>query len=324
MAFEHRGYIALPSHTGRGGFDHAAVHRPSGRIYVAHTANDALDVSDGHAGQFIHSVPDLPGVAGVLVCEEQDLLFTSNRRAHTVGIFSTPEARLLGRVSVGVGPNGLAYDPGRGRLLVANVGDPAVLGSHTVSVVDVQGRTMIGAIPVAGRTRWALFDVASDAFYVNIADPPEIAVIDAGHPDRVARTMPIPAAGPHGLDAESRTGRFFCACDAKVLFAVDPASGRVLGQVALSGVPDVIFCNSARGHVYVAIGDPGVIDVFESKSLRRVETVATEAGAHTIAFDPASDRVYAFLPASHRAAVYQDTGERVAGAAHGAAVMGHK
>ncbi len=321
MTLEYCRYIALPAHTGRGGFDHAAVHRHSGRVYVAHTANDALDIIDSRTGLCVQSVPDLPGVAGVLVCEEQDMLFTSNRREHTVGIFSAPEARLLGTVRVGFGPNGLAYDPGRGLLLAANVGDDAVPRSHTVSIVDVKARTLRGSVAVSGRTRWALFDDVSDAFYVNIAHPPEIAVIEAEHTDHVHRTIAIPAAGPHGLDLDLRTRRLVCACDAKVLIALDPITDRILGEAALSGVPDVIFCNAALGHVYVAIGDPGVIDVFETETLRRIETVATEAGAHTMAFDAAQDRVYAFLPASYRAAVYQDTAQRVTEAAHSAAVM---
>ena len=45
MALKLAGYIDLPAHQGRGGFDHAALHAASGRLFVAHTANDALDVS---------------------------------------------------------------------------------------------------------------------------------------------------------------------------------------------------------------------------------------------------------------------------------------
>jgi hypothetical protein len=75
------------------------------------------------------------------------------------------------------------------------------------------------------------------------------------------------------------------------LAALEPTTGRVLGQTALSGVPDVVFCNAALGHVYVAIRDPGVIDVFETETLRRLESVETEAGAHTIAFDASRQRV---------------------------------
>ena len=44
VPLQHRGFIELPAHAKSGGFDHAAVHEPTGRIYVAHTANDAVDV----------------------------------------------------------------------------------------------------------------------------------------------------------------------------------------------------------------------------------------------------------------------------------------
>jgi hypothetical protein len=49
-----------------------------------------------------------------------------------------------------------------------------------------------------------------------------------------------------------------------------------------------------------------VIEVFETTSLTRRQTVQTEAGAHTLSFDAARNIVCAFLPATHRAAVYED------------------
>jgi len=71
-------------------------------------------------------------------------------------------------------------------------------------------------------------------------------------------------------------------------------------------VPDVVFFNAVSRRLYVAIGEPGVIEVFDTAPLRRHESVSTEAGAHTLSFDSARSIVCAFLPASHRAAVYRD------------------
>lgn len=42
--------------------------------------------------------------------------------------------------------------------------------------------------------------------------------------------------------------------------------------------------------------------------MRRLETLATERGAHTLAFDAERNKVYAFLPQTHRAAVYVEKG----------------
>ncbi len=237
---------------------------------------------------------------------EQGLVFTSNRGENTVGIFSPEDETALVKVPVGTRPNGLAYDPGRRRLLAANVGDPALPGSFTLSMVDVPDRAMIASIPVPGRSRWAIFDAHTAAFYVNIADPAQIGIVSAQEPAHIARTFAIPATGPHGLDIDSDAQRLFCACDAGILLLVDMRAGTVLDEHQLSGGPDVIFFNAKRQRLYVAIGDPGVIGVLDTTASRRIDTVATESGAHTLALDAVRSRVYAFLPQSCRAAIYRE------------------
>jgi hypothetical protein len=87
VALKLDGYIDLPAHTGRGGFDHAAIHQRTRRLYVAHTSNDAVDVIDCGRQAFLRSIDGLPAVAGVLISEELDCAFTSNRGEDTVGIF---------------------------------------------------------------------------------------------------------------------------------------------------------------------------------------------------------------------------------------------
>ena len=300
------GRIELPAHKGPGGFDHAAVQSSAGRLYVAHTGNDAVDVIACLEDRYLFSIEGLTGVAGVLVSEEMGSVFTSNRGEDTVGIIDPRHYENVMKVKVGMRPNGLACDAGRGLLLAANVGNPDIPGSHTLSVVDVARREMIASIPVPGRTRWTVFDKDRDCFYVNIARPFQIVVVEAGDPTRIARTIEIPAEGPHGLDLDSSTGRLFCACDAGKLFAADAATGELLMTTELSGTPDVIFFNPARKHLYVAVGDPGVMDVFETDGLQRLDKIRTAKGAHTLGFDPAQNKVYVFEPETHSAAVYSD------------------
>ena len=66
-----------------------------------------------------------------------------------------------------------------------------------------------------------------------------------------------------------------------------------------------MFFNHQRRQLYVAIGDPGVIDVFATSPMKKLATIETEPGAHTTALSPAGDRLYAFLPRTHRAAIYE-------------------
>src|SRR5437870_3754719 len=194
MALRLRGHVDLPAHRGQGGFDHAAVHHRLGLLYVAHTANDALDV----------------------------------------------------------------------------------------------------------------IDTATQRHVGSLAAPPGLQVVEAGT-RLVTRTIPVAATGPHGLDLDAGRRRLFCACDDGALVEVDLETWAPATRATLSGAPDVIFFNARLRHLYVAVGEPGVIDVLDTESWRRIETVPTERGAHTLAFDARHDMVYAFLPETHRAAVYHDS-----------------
>ncbi len=299
-----RGYIVLPEHAGSGGFDHAAVHAATGHVYVAHTANDAVDVFDPATRRHLFSVPDLTAVAGALVSDESQLVFTSNRGENTIGVFAPGPNPKVTKIAVGLRPNGLAYDAGRRLVLAANVGDLAVPRSFTLSMVDLDAGAMRASIEVPGRTRWTVFDAEAQAFYVNLMHPSQIVVVDARQPDRIARAMPVPADGAHGLDFDPATRRLFCACDAGVLVTLDAGTGKVLSESKLSGVPDVVWFNAMRQELYVAVGDPGIVDVFDTPSMKSLGAIATEKGAHTTALVPSGDSLIAFLPATHRAALY--------------------
>ena len=307
MALRFLGYIKLPESRGAGGFDHADVHSLTDRLYVAHTGNDEIDVIDVAQDRYIESMPGFTAVAGALVSEARGLVFTSNRGENTVSVFAPNAEQNTFKISVGVKPNGLAFDPVRGTLIAANVGDPSIPDSYSVSVVDLVRRERIAEVKTPGRTRWAIYDAAHEMFFVNIASPSRIVAIDARDPTKIFKEYEVPAAGPHGLELDPATGRLLCACDAGVLVAIDAASGSALGDVHLSGAPDVIFLHPQLGRLYVAIGDPGVIDVIDIGAMHREEVVSTETGAHTLALDRKRNKVYAFLPKSHRAEVFVDT-----------------
>jgi DNA-binding beta-propeller fold protein YncE len=300
------GHVALPMHTGSGGFDHAAVHAATGHVYVAHTANNAVDVLDPTPAKYLYSVPNLAAVAGELVSDQSQLVFTSNRGENTIGVFAPGPDPKVTKIAVGLRPNGLAYDAKRRLVLAANVGDPSVPHSCTLSMIDLDAGAMRASIEVPGRTRWAVFDAEAHAFYVNIMHPSQIVVVDAWQPDRIVRTMAVPADGAHGLDFDPATRRLFCACDSGVLVTLDAGTGRVLNESKLSGVPDVVWFNPKRRQLTVAIGDPGVVDVFDTMSMKSLGSVVTEQGAHTTALPPSGDGLYVFLPGTHRAAIYSN------------------
>jgi DNA-binding beta-propeller fold protein YncE len=297
------GFIPIPAGA-KPGFDHADTYRVGRRMYVAHTGADRVDVLDCRERVFLRALPDLPGVAGVLIDEADDLLLTSDRAAARVSVFRCSDEQLLGQAQVGPHPNGLAYDSKRRRLYSFNVGEPA--GENcTASVVDLDSMTTMATLDLPGRPRWAVYDEERDAVYANIRDPAEIAVIDAERA-AIARALAVPAEGPHGLWLDR--GQLFCAADGGALVVLDRDSGAVLEQQPLPGVPDVIMLDDELQRLYVAIGDPGVIAAFNSHPLTHLETVETESGAHTSGWDPDTRCLYVFCPESGGAMLFEERG----------------
>ncbi len=307
MSLEYKTQIELPANIKSGGFDHAAIHFRTNRLYVAHTVNHSLDVIDCALDRHLLSMPGLSGVAGALVSQELNLAFSSNRGEDTISIFTPGEEDRLEKVPVGFHPNGLSFDPRTGLLLAANVGNPDDPSSFTLTIIDIHKREAIHSIAVPGRTRWSVFDPRSGEFFTNISEPAQIVVVSARRAERIARTLDIPASGPHGLDLDPDLDRLFCACDDGKLVTLEAGSGKILNIAELSGKPDVIFYNPGMSHLYVAIGDPGVIDVIDTDHYIKLESISTEKGSHTLALDPRTDKVYAFAPQSHCALVFIDT-----------------
>jgi DNA-binding beta-propeller fold protein YncE len=295
------GFVPLPRGA-QPGFDHADVYPAGRRLYVAHTGADRVDVIDCVRRLHVGSLSDLPGVAGVLVDEEHDLLFTSDREAARVSVFRCSEEQLLDRVEVGAHPNGLAYDRSRRRLYTFCLGEPP--GENcTVAVVDIETASVTKQLPLLGRPRWALYDEQRDRIYANIRNPAQIVILDP-ESCAIAAAFDVPTDGPHGLWLDS--GRLFCAADGGALVVFESDTGVVLASLPLPGVPDVVMHDAERHRLYVAVGHPGVVCSFDSSLLQSLETVETEPGAHTTCWDPVGRALYVFCPESGGAAVYED------------------
>jgi hypothetical protein len=120
MALKTAGFIPIPPGK-QPGFDHADVYRraapATSRLYVAHTGADRIDVIDCLSNSYLRFLPDASGVAGILIDNEQNLLFSSHRGCARVSIYRCSDETLLGRVEVGDRPNGLANDSVRRHLL---------------------------------------------------------------------------------------------------------------------------------------------------------------------------------------------------------------
>lgn len=290
--------IGLPRHRS-GGFDHGDVHVSTGRVFVAHTAIGTVEIVDGERGVHHATIPGCSEASGVLCAQEEQLVFAAARGAGKILVIEATSGDVIEEVVVGPKPNGLAWDPRRRRLLVADVQD------FRARLVDAYAGSVVSDAALPGRPRWCVYDPGADRFLVNIREPACVAVLAADTAALQAR-WPVSSAGPHGLDLDPEHGRAFVACDGGKVVAVDLKTGRELASVAIAGEPDAIWYNADRSRLYVAIGQPGVVSVVDTREMALTQELPTEGGAHTTAFDRTRQLLYAFLPSSCQAAVYEE------------------
>ena len=292
-----RQYLDLPFHP-EGNFDHGDVLLSNGRVFVANTAAGSVEVVDGERLHHLATIPGCPEASGVLAAQDDMLIFAAARGAGKLLVIDPFAFSVLRTVAVGVRPNGLAWDSLRKHLLVADVQD------NTARLIDPQVGQVIAAVPLSGRPRWAVYSQTGDRFFVNIREPAVVAVLSASSFELISQ-FPVSGIGPHGLDLDQKGRRAFVACDGGTVVSLDTSKGLELARVAIAGAPDAIWHNHRTGRLYVAIEDPGVIDVVNTATMTIEEQNTTEAGAHTTAYDARRQRLYVFLP-SCRVAVYEE------------------
>jgi DNA-binding beta-propeller fold protein YncE len=290
--------IPLPPHP-EGDYDHGDVHLASGRVFIANTAAGNVEVLDGEGLQHLSTIPGCPEASGVLCAQEEGLVFAAARGTGKLLVIDAASLSVLREITVGFRPNGLAWNRQSKRVLVADVQD------NQARLVDPQAGEIVATAALPGRPRWCVYQAVMHAFLVNIREPAEVVLLSADTLEQVG-AFPISAAGPHGLDLDQEGRRAFVACDGSQMVTLDLTSGQEIASVPISGTPDAIWHNHQLGRLYVAIANPGLVEVVNTTTMTVDERISTEVDAHTTAYDAARQRLYVFLP-SCQVAVYEES-----------------
>jgi hypothetical protein len=204
MTLTRVGWIPLPSGK-EAGFDHADLYPTAHRMYVAHMGADRVNVLDCHAHSFLRSLADLPGVAGVLIDEQQDLLFTSDRNIREpaeILVIDREQLEIERRFTVpAAGPHGLWLDHGR---LFCAADEGALI------VLDRDSGEVAASLPLPGAPDVVMHDPDLARPYVAIGEPGVVCSFDS---DRLALVETVATeqdAHTIGWDPGARCLYVFC------------------------------------------------------------------------------------------------------------------
>ena len=125
-----------------------------------------------------------------------------------------------------------------------------------------------------------------------------IQVIDVKTWKATASWPLAPCDGPTGIAYDKASNRIFSGCS-KTSVVVDASTGKVVASIPNGTRVDALGWDPARKLIYIPNGGEGNVTVVHQDSADKytvVATVATFAGAKTIAVDPKTHNAYLFQP----------------------------
>jgi YVTN family beta-propeller protein len=271
---------------GAGGWDYLTVDAKH-RLFLSRGTQ--VDVVDTQSGKVLGTIPDTQGVHGIALAPDLHRGFTSNGRADSVTVFDLDTLKTIQEVKVPAhNPDCILYDP-VGKHVFTFDGR-----SKDVTVLDAATLAVVATIPVPDKPEFAQDDHAGHIF-VNIeSDPGQMVVIDS-RKLTVQSTWPLPGCNsPSGLAIDRAHHRLFSVCDGNVMAVTNGQSGAQVAQVPIGRGPDAAAYDEKRGLVFSSNGE-GTLTVVRQASADHysvLDTVKTQAGARTMALDPATGRVY--------------------------------
>ena len=280
---------------GAGGWDYVTLDDAARRIYISHSTQ--VVVLDADDGKVVGTIADTPGVHGIAIASSFKHGFTSNGRENKVSMFDPATLKLIKKIDVGKGPDGIYYDPGSKRVFTNNH------GSHDITALDAATGDVVGTVKAEGDGEQAVIG-ADGLIYVNSEDTSEVVVFDPKSLE-VKKRFPIGVAKtPTGLAYDAKTKRLFIGChNEPKMVVMDAATGKVINSFPIGVGVDYAGFDPEAGLIFFSCGD-GTLSIYHEKSANEYEdagAVKTQRSARTMAFDPKTKKI--FLPAAE----YQET-----------------
>lgn len=269
---------------GEGGWDYLNVDPDAHLLYLTHGAR--VEVIDTRTGKPAGAITGLKGTHGVVFDSEGKFGYISDGRANAVVVFDRHTYAVVATIPAGGNPDGIAYEPVTKTVWAFNG------RSSDVTVIDAAQQKVVATIKLAGRPEFPQADGRGNVF-ANIESANEIQKLDAKTLTAVA-VWPLPGCdSPSGLAVDRDHHRLFSVCDGKKMVVTDADSGKQLASPAIGDGPDAAGYDPAHQVAFSSNGEGTLTIVDASGSDYKVmQSVATQRGARTMAFDSATTRVY--------------------------------
>jgi YVTN family beta-propeller protein len=269
---------------GEGGWDYLIADPPAHRLYLTH--GPRVDVLDTQTGKPVGAITGLHGTHGVALDNAGKFGYISDGGGNAVVVFDRATLATVATISAGQNPDGIVFEPATQTVWAFNG------RSKDVTVIDAAQRKVVATIPLPGKPEFPAVD-GNGTVFDNIEDKNEIVRLDATARKITAEWPTTDCESPSGLAFDVGGGRLFPVCDGKKMGVVDSNNGKMLATPAIGDGPDAAGWNARDKLAFASSGD-GILAVVDAGSAgyKTVQSLPTQRGARTMAYDSATDRVY--------------------------------
>jgi len=274
---------------GQGRWDYLLSDDAAHRLYVVHTSR--VEVIDTATGKPVGAVTGLKSGHGVALNPDHQTGYISDGAGNAIVVFNREDFSVQATVAVGTNPDGIIFEPTTKTVWAFNG------RSKDVSVLQTGSNKVIATVPLPGKPEFPQVDEHGSVF-VPIEDKNEIVKLDASRHRLVAEWKLPGCESPSGMAIDREKHRLFSVCDGEKMVVVDYESGIVLGLAVIGDSPDGSGFYPKGGVAFSSNGGDGTLTVVDASKpgFPVIQTVKTKLGAHTMAVDASTGRVY--LPAA--------------------------
>jgi YVTN family beta-propeller protein len=292
---------------GAGRWDYLNFEPKSRRLFV--TQGNRVVVIDCAKEAVVGAVEGLNGTHGVVFDTARNHGFVTNAGDSSVKVFDLKTLKVVASVPTSQGPDGMVWDPTSQQVISFNG------RSGSATFIDAKTLQVSGTLALGGKPEFPVSDGKGFVFD-NLEDKSEVVKIDTKTRTIVGRYNLAPNEGPSGLAIDTRNEVTFSTCDG-AMAVLDGKTGTLIASPKIDDGPDAACFDPKLGLAFSSNGS-GTLSVIAKTGAgyETVETVATAAGARTMAIDPDRHILYAAAakmgpiePGQRRAPALPDTFE---------------
>jgi len=274
--------VAIIDIPGRPGFD--TIAWADGKLVIAHTGADKVDVVDPAKRRVITQIADMKGPRGIAVDAAAGKVYIANSGANAIAVIDSKTWAVTNTIALGTSPNALLLAPG-GRLYVSN------WRNASLSVVDLAKGGEVVKIELGGVPEQMVWDPAQNGVFVSVQDQATVAFI-SNEESQAAKRFKLSASQPTGLALDAKQRRLYVAVRSAVL-VLNADSGAEVARIPAAGGVDTLWFDETNGTLFAA-DSGGSVNMIATDNNRYVSEheLKTDVKGHTLAFDPEKKMVY--------------------------------